>query len=580
MKMLISRYRVTASAAILVAFCIWSLPVVLAQSGYRIAGKIVNSISGAPVSQAVVTIANVANLSETRSVITGDDGVFVFTGVAPGKYQLDGARRGFIHSAYDAHENFSTAIVTGGDADSEHLIFRLTPQAVLTGQVFDESGDPIRRANVGLYRQDQSTGVGLVRRVGAAPTDDRGTYEFAELPAGTYFLSVNAKPWYALHPHSIVNGGGTQTLRNGDGTVTGTQTEQTISAPTIAHSFDVAYPTTYYPDATDSDEAVPIPLRGGEKLSIDMHLTPVPALRILVRSPGGYMMPQLLKQSFDSSEDAITAYLMGGGVDPTENRAISINWLPTGEVEISGVPAGKYTVRMRGRPDTGVSGAVADFDISQDGQELDPSTASPASTAKLSVSVLGATHLPQGLLLALRTKEHRVIRRAPVDPSGAAQFVDVPPGKYDLLAATRENDYAVKRMVINDAPSNGHTLDVGTGSTIEGTVTLIGGQTIVQGVARHNGKGVPGAMIVMVPNDPEANGELFRRDQSDLDGTFSLGTVIPGDYTIVAIENGWDLNWSQPGVIAHYVEKGKKITVAAGARDPVHLSEPVEVQPR
>ena len=62
-------------------------------------------------------------------------------------------------------------------------------------------------------------------------------------------------------------------------------------------------------------------------------------------------------------------------------------------------------------------------------------------------------------------------------------------------------------------------------------------------------------MIVMVPKDPESNGELFRRDQSDLDGSFSLGTVIPFEYTIVAIENGWDLNWSQPGVIAHYQER-------------------------
>jgi hypothetical protein len=86
--------------------------------------------------------------------------------------------------------------------------------------------------------------------------------------------------------------------------------------------------------------------------------------------------------------------------------------------------------------------------------------------------------------------------------------------------------------------------------------------------------------MTQTPKDPEANGELFRRDQSDLDGTFGLGTVIPGDYTIVAIENGWDLNWSQPGVIAHYVEHGKKITVPAGAQEPVHLTEPVEVQPR
>jgi hypothetical protein len=68
-------------------------------------------------------------------------------------------------------------------------------------------------------------------------------------------------------------------------------------------------------------------------------------------------------------------------------------------------------------------------------------------------------------------------------------------------------------------------------------------------------------MIVMVPKDPDSNGELFRRDQSDLDGSFSLGTVIPFEYTIVAIENGWDLNWSQPGVIAHYLKTGRKVVV-------------------
>ena len=138
----------------------------------------------------------------------------------------------------------------------------------------------------------------------------------------------------------------------------------------------------------------------------------------------------------------------------------------------------------------------------------------------------------------------------------------------------------VRRIVVNGSPSTGHNLDVVAGSTIEGTVTLIGGQTIVEGFAKRAGKGVPGAMVVLVPKDPEANNELFRRDQSDSDGSFSLGTVIPGEYMIVAIENGWDLNWSQPGVIAHYAEKGRKIVVAPTAQEPVRLAEPVEVQPR
>jgi hypothetical protein len=373
-------------------------------------------------------------------------------------------------------------------------------------------------------------------------------------------------------------------IRNSDGSITTSLRSEAVEAPPpLTHSFDVAYATTYYPDASESDEAVPIPLRGGERLSIDMHLTPVPALRIVVQNPGGreggFGIPQLMKQSFDSTEN-IMNMLFDRGTDPLENRnPMPFNMLPSGAVEITGIPAGKYTVRMQGRPGIGAMGAVADFELNQDGQEIDPATAAPASGAKLTVSVQGTPRSPQGLLLALRTKEHRVVRRAPVDPSGVAEFLDVPPGKYDLLAATPTNDYAVRRIVINGNASKGRSLEFVGGTSIEGTVTIVGGQTVVQGIAKRNGKGAPGAMIVMVPKDPEA-GELFRRDQSDLDGSFSLGTVIPGEYTVVAIENGWDLNWSEPGVIGHYVERGQTITVPPAAQEPVHLSQAVEVQPR
>jgi len=57
----------------------------------------------------------------------------------------------------------------------------------------------------------------------------------------------------------------------------------------------------------------------------------------------------------------------------------------------------------------------------------------------------------------------------------------------------------------------------------------------VEGVAQRSGKPAPAAMVVLVPDDPEANLELFRRDQSDLDGSFALAQVVPGTYTILAI---------------------------------------------
>ena len=554
-----------AFAALLLCACVVPTRQTQAQSGdFRIAGKVVSSISGAPLSQTRVTIASVQDRSQSKSLITDSDGAFAFTNLPAGKYSLSAARRGFIESQFEQHENFSTAIVTGGDADSELLVFRLTPQAVLTGHIFDESGDPVRKATVSLFRQDQNTGVSLVRRIGTSRTDDRGTYEFPELRAGTYFLSANAKPWYALHPRSLPNPDGT------------------VAVNPAAHSFDVTYATTYYPDGTDSDQATPIPLRGGEHLSVDMHLSPVPALSILIRRTGalgpGFDMPQLQRKSFDSTEN-VTAQILSHSSESfggPENFQMSSQGL----IELSGIPAGKYTVNTRGVPGSQSTGSVAEVDLSQNGQELNPDSGEPVSSVKFSVRIQGETRLPQQLMLALRDGEHKVVRSAQVDAQGEAEMDDIPPGKYAVLAATPSKDYAVTRITTNGSPTSGHSLDIVAGSASESTVTLIGGQTIVQGFAKRAGKGVPGAMVVLVPKDPEANGELFRRDQSDLDGSFSLGTVIPGEYMIVAIQNGWDLNWSQPGVIAHYTEKGQKVVIAPTAQEPIRLSEPVEVQPR
>jgi len=81
-----------------------------------------------------------------------------------------------------------------------------------------------------------------------------------------------------------------------------------------------------------------------------------------------------------------------------------------------------------------------------------------------------------------------------------------------------------------------------------------------------------------VPKNPEANRDRFRRDQSDFDGSFSLPNVIPGTYTIVAIENGWDLDWVTPTALAKYVDYGQKVTVDDRSSKTLRLTSAVEVQ--
>ena len=77
---------------------------------------------------------------------------------------------------------------------------------------------------------------------------------------------------------------------------------------------------------------------------------------------------------------------------------------------------------------------------------------------------------------------------------------------------------------------------------------------------------------------------LVRRDQSDSDGSFALRDAAPGEYTVVAIDGGWDdgigLDWTRPEVIARYLPGGIAVTVKDTSDKVVRLSGPVPVQKR
>jgi hypothetical protein len=54
--------------------------------------------------------------------------------------------------------------------------------------------------------------------------------------------------------------------------------------------------------------------------------------------------------------------------------------------------------------------------------------------------------------------------------------------------------------------------------------------------------------------------------------------VVPGTYTVVAVEDAWGFDWMKAGVLARYVLHGKEVMV--GEKKLVRLGEAVEVQGR
>jgi hypothetical protein len=71
-------------------------------------------------------------------------------------------------------------------------------------------------------------------------------------------------------------------------------------------------------------------------------------------------------------------------------------------------------------------------------------------------------------------------------------------------------------------------------------------------------------MILLVPEEAETNLPKFRRDQSDSDGTFTLLDVLPGQYRMLAIEDGWDLEWANLSLLQKRLEHAQRIDVVPG----------------
>jgi hypothetical protein len=118
----------------------------------------------------------------------------------------------------------------------------------------------------------------------------------------------------------------------------------------------------------------------------------------------------------------------------------------------------------------------------------------------------------------------------------------------------------------------GRTLLVPHNGTVQLTITMSKGLARVDGKVLRGEKPVSQSMILLAPQSLEGNLDLFRRDQSDSDGTFSLYRVLPGKYIVVAIENGWDLDWQNPAVLKPFLEHGQPLEVTTGQTYNISLT--------
>ena len=547
-----SLVRASASAACigLLAACCLSFAADAPPAGSRtIGGVVVNARTGQPVESATVELDFTGNRRQAGQIMTDEEGRFAFDGLPDGKYSLSVQRRGYVGGYYDQHEGSgSTAIVAGEGLDTTGIRFAVEPLGAIYGTVMEDSGDPVPQARISLFRRDPR-GTGRMIRAHGGVADPMGNFELSQLSPGTYYLCAVGTPWYARH---------------------GFVSSQTASS---RRPLDLAYAPSCYPGVSDASAAEPIVVGPGERVDADLVLHPVASIRISVQVPDpgperGVNIPQLQTSFFGNTEFVESNSIITGGSQQGEPGKPTI-------VELSGVAPGQYQIEFPGAAN-GAQG-FGSVDATADGASIDSAAAVPGVSISGQVTMPPGVPPPANLYVNLRQRQGDRNVGAPVQADGSFQILQpAAPGEYEVLFVANGRLLTPSRLKTTGGAVRGNWL-TNNSDTVRLTATLLEAKAIVHGMVVSGGKPKGGVFVMLVPDNPDAASFAWQPNQSDSDGSFEFERVIPGSYTVVAIREGWTLEWARPEVMAKYVARGEKVTVSPDAKK-IDLKDPVEAQ--
>ena len=511
---------------------------------FRMAGIVVDAITNQPLSGVKVSIYVSEDPEISHHTNTGADGRFAFTGLPAGKYTLIGSALGYRAQGPHQRGDYFIGVAVGPNLDSENIVFHLVRDARIEGTVTDDDGEPVRNSNVALYQRTHDVGRQQTAQVSNSVTDDRGHYWFSHLAPGTYFVAVSARPWYAQYPNP------------------GEPAPDADSAARIAEErapLEVAYPMTFFPSAEESSGATPIVLHPGDRVTADIAMRAVPAVHLRVRtgnargqkSGGGVGFPRVSQRIF---EGTLVPVMSSQGYTAS-----------SGVYEYTGIAPGHYVIEMPDASGKGRVGWYKEMDLSGT-VELDAAENPPLASVTGVLSIEGAGRLSGKVYVVLANRSSTETFAAEVTPKGTFDFseMEVRPGTYDVLLNVAQG-FQLRAMQARGARVNGQTLLI-SGGSVQLALAATRELSHITGMVVHDDKAYAGAMVLLVPANAAGNLTLFRRDQSDSDGTFNLREVLPGSYTAIALENGWDLDWANPATLQPYLKGGTPVEVSGTSK--------------
>ncbi|MDT7810666.1 MAG: hypothetical protein QOJ42_582, partial [Acidobacteriaceae bacterium] len=137
-----------------------------------VSGQVVNSITGEPIARARVQV------SAQQATLTDHDGHFEFDNVSEEPAYAFASKPG-----YFAEEK-------AVPAQGQSITLKLIPEAILSGTITDQNGQPIQDLPIQLTVLRVENGIRRWRPEQGTTTNVEGQFRFAELQAGQYSLAT------------------------------------------------------------------------------------------------------------------------------------------------------------------------------------------------------------------------------------------------------------------------------------------------------------------------------------------------------------------------------------------------------